>query len=259
MLPLKLARPHAFDGTALCVGAMAPDLAYPLTGWLAHQSHTATGIVVWCIPATLVICVAIRTWVAPTAFAHFPDIPFLRIHSYCVLARRWPPLWQTIVGAAIGATTHVLIDGFTHDRRWGAQWLDLDQGSVPFPLRGDLTYARAMQYYGHTLGSALAVMLLIYIARKRLFEQWYGEANVRWARDFTLRPFQRVLFWSVVASGVLLAYLWAEATTYVKAFRLIDALAFTTAIACALPWCRPRRPLAFDRAQLPDRRSTAPH
>ena len=26
---------------------MAPDLAYPLTGWLARESHTATGIVVW--------------------------------------------------------------------------------------------------------------------------------------------------------------------------------------------------------------------
>lgn len=32
----------AFDGTALCVGSMAPDLAYPLGPWLSSHGHAAT-------------------------------------------------------------------------------------------------------------------------------------------------------------------------------------------------------------------------
>jgi hypothetical protein len=240
VLPVKLARPRAVDGTALCIGSMAPDLAYPLGEWLSRQSHTAIGVVVWALPTSFAICAVVRRWVAPVAFAHLPDARWLRVHSYRVLGARRPPRWQTVLGAVFGATTHVVIDGFTHDTRFGARWLGLGDVDVTLPVRGETSSADALQLAGHTFGSLAAVALLLYIGRRGLLERWYGAEVVAGARHFVLERRQRVVFWGVVALGVPLGLAWTAATTGVKAFRLIDSVALTTAVACLLPACRPR-------------------
>ncbi len=228
VLPLKIWRPRWFDGTALCVGAMAPDFAYPLWPELSRQSHTAIGIATWSVGATLVICWAIRTWVAPTAFAQLPDLWWFRVHSYRVLAKRRPPLWQTVTSALVGAATHVIIDGFTHPGRWGAEWAGFGHRA-----------AKALQYTGHSLGSLIAIAFLAYIGRRRLLDRWYGAATVERVRRFTLAFRQRVAFWCIVGTGVPIGWLWAAETTGVKPFRLIDSVAISTALACLLPLTRP--------------------
>lgn len=243
MLPLKIARPKWFDGTALCIGSMAPDLAYPLGSFLDRQSHTALGVVTWGVACTFAVCFAIRRFVATTAFAHLPDAGPLRLHSFRVLRQRRPAAWQTLVSALVGAGTHVLIDGFTHQHRWGAEWAGFDEVAVGLPWRGEVTLARVFQYTGHTLGSLVGVLLLLYLARHRLLERWYGAGAVASARAFTLTVRARVVFWCVVGAGVPAGLLWAGITSGVRPFRVIDALAATTAIACLLPATRPREPV----------------
>ncbi|MGI9596523.1 MAG: DUF4184 family protein, partial [Acidimicrobiales bacterium] len=60
----KLRWPDRVDGTALCIGAAAPDLAYALGDWMNRQSHTLVGLLVWSLPFTVVATLVTR-WRAP--------------------------------------------------------------------------------------------------------------------------------------------------------------------------------------------------
>jgi Domain of unknown function (DUF4184) len=135
VLPLKIKRPAWFDATALCVGSMAPDLAYPLGSWLGRRSHTLVGLIVWSIPFTVVASVLVRTQVAPTAFAHLPDAGPFRLHSFRALRRRRPCRLVTVVSAALGSGSHVVIDGFTHTGRFvGVGWARAQGGTYAFEM-----------------------------------------------------------------------------------------------------------------------------
>jgi hypothetical protein len=239
MIPLKRAWPHAFDGTALCVGAAAPDLAYPLGTWLSGQSHTAIGVAVWAVPATIVACTLIRLRLAASVFAQLPDAGSLRLHSWCVLGARWPAWWTTVTSALIGATSHVLIDGFTHRHRFGANLLHLND--VLFSLAGrEFTSARVLQYLGHTLGSLVGLLLLVEIGRRRRLEQWYGVAAVAAARAFSLPAGARAAFWAVVAVGPPAGVAWASTTDDSVIFTVIVTTLVAIAVAgLVIP---PRRP-----------------
>ena len=211
VLPLKLWRPQWFDATALCGGAAAPDLAYPLGWWLNRQSHTAVGVAVWAIPFTLLVCGILRRRAAAGVFAHLPDAGPLRLRSYRVLDRRRPLLLITLVSAFIGATSHVLVDGFTHERRWGARWLGLEAVIGELPVRGELSVARALQYAGHVGGSLVAVALFVHVGRRRLLERWYGTDTVSARRAVVVSPAFRVAFWAVALAPPLAVGAWASA------------------------------------------------
>jgi hypothetical protein len=236
VLPLKIVRPRWFDGTALCIGSMAPDFAYPIGGWVRDQGHTAIGVVVWSLPLTLVICWAIRSWVATTAFAQLPDLWWLRLHSYRALALRRPVWWLTLSSALLGATTHVVLDAFTHSDRWGAEAVGWDR---PLARFDDTPLADVLQNVGHTLGSAIGLALLAYIGHRRLMERWYGADAVARVRRFTLAAHQRLLFWAVAGSGVPIGIGWVLLTHGYAIHKVIDAVAVTTALACALPAAKP--------------------
>jgi len=71
VLPLKLWRPAWFDGVALAVGSMAPDLAYGLDGtWLERPlpglpptwalAHSLPWFLAWALPVTIALCPLIR-------------------------------------------------------------------------------------------------------------------------------------------------------------------------------------------------------
>lgn len=77
VLPLKLWRPTWFDGVALAVGSMAPDLAYALDGsWLERPfpslpsfwelAHSLPWFLVWALPVTIALCPLIRLAVPPS-------------------------------------------------------------------------------------------------------------------------------------------------------------------------------------------------
>jgi hypothetical protein len=238
VLPLKMKRPQWFDATALCIGAMAPDLAYALSYWLAVRSHHFIGYLVWGVPFGVIGSVVVRH-IAATVFAHLPDAGPLRVHSLRVLGRRKPRLTVTITSAAIGAGSHIVLDGFTHKGRFGSRWLGLDRVLFRMPLRGEMTISRVFQYFGHTVGSVIGVLLLATIAKRHLLDTWYGETAVADARRFSLRPLQRVVFWTVATLGLFAAVTWPISTEGSTTFRVIDGLAATTLGASLLPFCRP--------------------
>jgi hypothetical protein len=247
VLPLKLKRPGWFDATALCVGSMAPDLAYPLGPWLGSRSHTFAGLAVWSIPFTVVASMIVRVHVASVAFAHAPDMGRFRLHSFRSLRTRRPSRLVTVVSAALGSGSHVLIDGFTHTGRFGSRLLGWDRTLFNAPIVGAMSIARVFQYIGHTLGSVMGLSLLALVGRKRLIEAWYGADEVRAARSFALRMRARVVFWSIIASGPPLGVLWARTSGGTVAFEMIDATALTAVVASLVPACRPMHKERFLR------------
>ena len=138
VLPLKLWRPAWFDGVALVVGSMAPDLAYALDGSrlerpfpglppLWEVAHSLPWFLVWAVPVTVALCPLIRPSAATLA-SHLPALPprdsasrvlaALRrlvsgalavLRGYAFLGRG--PRWYiTVSSAGIGALSHVLWD-----------------------------------------------------------------------------------------------------------------------------------------------------
>ncbi len=240
VLPLKRARPRWFDGTALVIGSMAPDFGYPMRGWVQRHSHQVGGMVVWGIPFTIAVTLAIRSWVANTAFAHLPDGGPLRLHSYRALRERWPLWWMTLYSAIIGVGGHILLDSFTHKKSFMSKWLGLDQTLFQAPWDSGVSIARTLQYIGHVVGTIGGVLMLMSIGRRRLMEQWYGLENVVAARRFKLRRPQRDLFWTVTLSGLLLGPALATFTRGSVVTKTFVTLALTTAFASSLSACKPR-------------------
>lgn len=171
-LPLKLWRPRWFDGVALVVGSIAPDLAYLFDGsglpvW--PFSHQLPGLVGWCLPVTLVGTWLIRR-AAPVVASHLPAGGPLVLPDYGLLLQgqhRWP---ITVYSALLGAASHLV----------------LDQVETVLP---------ATEYVMHVLGGAGLLTIAVQIGRRRLLRQCHGEPPPR-----QVRP---VLFWAV-AGGVTL-------------------------------------------------------
>ncbi len=208
VVALKILRPRWFDGTALVLGSMCPDLAYAFAGTtLAFNAHTPVGLVCFCLPVTVLLCFVVRGPVAPVAFAQLPDTP-LRLHDYRALALRRPPLALTAMSALIGAASHALWDTFTHDGRWGARHVAILREEVATIGGTSLSVARALQYLGHVGGAIVTLALLAYIAERRLVRQWYGAAFDD-LPPVVLSNRSRLVFWGVVAVGFGVGSCWA--------------------------------------------------
>jgi hypothetical protein len=239
VLPLKLRWPNRFDATALCIGSMAPDLAYPINPWLAEHSHKPVGLF-WAIPFTLVVTWIVRDYVASTAFAHIPDFGPFRIHSLRSLQHRQTNRATTLISALIGTASHIGIDSFTHNERLGSHWLGFHRQFATFGAH-PITTATTLQFLGHTVGSVIGFLLLLRIGQQRLLERWYGKRVVAADRKFVLTLPQRALFAVIVGIGVVVGLLWGWHSSQNWAFAMFDATAIATLAACCIPFCQPEK------------------
>ncbi|GIF41870.1 hypothetical protein Axi01nite_61810 [Actinoplanes xinjiangensis] len=199
ILPLKLWRPRWFDGVALTLGAASPDVAYLVDGsglpvWpLSHQLH---GLIIFCLPVTLLGCLMVRRAV-PVIAAHLPAGGPFALRDYGALRTSGHRWWITVTSAIIGAGSHLVLDGL---EAW-------------FP---------AIEYPAHLVGLAVMAAIAAVIGRRRLLVQWHGAA------PFASR--QPVRFWSVVAAVAvpLLAvtpFLPAASLPHTTGVRVLTALA----------------------------------
>jgi hypothetical protein len=197
VLPLKWARPRWFDGTALCVGSMAPDLAYSLFGTpLAFPSHRVAAQVFWTLPVTLLLVRSIRDSIAEPVGARLPAPlgPELR-----ALAWSRHSLRTTSLSALIGGLSHVFVDGFTHFDGWAARRIEFLQ-SVAFEVgRHGVSVARVLQYVSHIFGTALGVAMFAWLISRRRFSAWSGAAPAAAPVSNTPR------FWVPLLIGCVLA------------------------------------------------------
>src|SRR5436305_1049622 len=162
VLPLKVWRPRWFDGVALVIGSTAPDLGYPLEGFVeVPGTHWPPGLLHWCLPVTLALCWLVRRYAADVA-VHLPGRWFA-LPDYGALARvrhRW---YVTVWSALLGAGSHLFWDGFTHNPEiggWAVRHIPvLSREAAP---GGPWWYL--LQPVSTVLGGLVAVGLLAHIA-----------------------------------------------------------------------------------------------
>jgi hypothetical protein len=194
VLPLKLRWPRLFDGVALVLGSMVPDLGYAFDGidlGLWRLAHSWIGLFVWSLPLTLIGCVLVRR-AAPAIAAHVPGAG-----DYAVLRTTRHPWWVTVSSTLVGAAGHLLLD-------------DLE------------TLSPAVVYAGHVAGFVTLPLLLRLISRRHLLLRWHG-------RPRTL-PARSRFFWptaALVAAGGLAAipFLPGHVLLHTSGVRALLALA----------------------------------
>lgn len=171
VVPFKWLRPRWFDGTALCIGSMAPDFAYAFTGTpLDFGSHTLAAQLTWTLPVTYLLTRLVRGFLAEPLGAQLPDPWGAEVRALACSAHRWP---ITVVSALLGGCSHVFVDGFTHRYGWGydhVAWLHQ-------PIADGWQVADAMQYVGHTLGTLLGALLFYRLCVTRRVSHWNGSCE----------------------------------------------------------------------------------
>lgn len=215
VLPLKMWRPRWFDGVALVLGSMVPDLAYALDGIdvpLYRFAHSWPGLVCWSLPLTLAGCVLIRR-AAPSVAAHLPAAA----RDLAVLRTSRPAWWVTIISALIGAASHLLLD-------------DLEAQSP------------AIEWAGHVAGFLALPPMIVVVLRRRLLVRWHGSPPA-------LPPRSRV-FWPIVVAATmaglaLIPFLPGRILPHTSGVRALAAFGLGLLVAAAanlgkIPHVRPR-------------------
>lgn len=169
---LKVWRPGWFDGVALVLGAITPDLAYALDGsglpvW--PLSHQPLGLIGWSLPLVLAGAWAARR-AAPVVAAHLPPAGLLALRDYGSIRAARHRWWVTAYSGVLGAASHLVLD------------------------RLEVRFA-AFQVVLDVAGGMGMLVLAIHIGRRRLLRSWYGDPP-------PLRP-RPVLFWGVAGAVTL--------------------------------------------------------
>ena len=219
VVPLKLWRPHWFDGVALVIGAMAPDFAYAEDGYgLTIHSHAWHAPLWWALPLTLILAPVVR-WAAPAIVAHLPAGGPLAIQDYGVLARVRHRIPVSAVSAVLGGITHIVWDAFAHPA--------VDGRRVIFPVLQDRVWPglplwHAVALASDTAGFVVGALLIVHIGRRRLLRRWHGEPPVTAPRP--------ALFWSVAG----LVFVLGLASLPLQPVRLLHDQAIRVVLVGAL-------------------------
>jgi hypothetical protein len=121
VLPIKARRPDRWDGLALVVGSMAPDLMYATSGsgygpwgiplWFdGHALHNQLALMIFSVLLTLVV----RRLVLPVAPLALPDSTSPLRDSLLDASRSRHRIWVVAYSALVGQLTHIALDAFTH-------------------------------------------------------------------------------------------------------------------------------------------------
>lgn len=189
IVPLKLWRPRWFDGVALALGAIAPDVPFALDGYrLPIRGHAWSAPLWWAVPFVLVTARLVR-WAAAPVAAHLPAGGPLALRDYGVLGtvrHRW---WVTAWSAALGAVTHLAWDLVTHPY--------IDGGTMGIPALhamspADRPWWQLLCNVSDAIGFGAAMALLLHCGQSRLLRRWYGPPPAA-AR----RP---MVFWTVAGA-----------------------------------------------------------
>lgn len=208
VLPLKLRWPTIFDGTALVIGSMAPDLLFVLRGSdLAVDAH-AVPTQLWLVaPLTVLLTILTKRVIAGVLGPHLPDAGRFRLRDYGRLSAwtvpRTPQMWAVLViSALIGCYSHLVLDSFTHNWGYAAGLLGIT-GVEVFSLSLGIAsrtifLVDLLQLGGSIVGVAIALILLRTIGDRRLLASSYPTAD----RLEPTRESRRTL-WFVTAAVTL--------------------------------------------------------
>jgi hypothetical protein len=134
-----LARAQVFS--AAVIGSMVPDFGLLLPEKLARwQTHSIPALLHFCLPVGLAAYVLMLLLIKPAVLQIVPDGPYLRLRDadFTALLRTARGWLYVALAILLGAVTHLIWDGFTHENA---------RGVLMFPVLDDY----GPQVDGHTL------------------------------------------------------------------------------------------------------------
>lgn len=241
VLPFKSVRPRLFDGTALCIGSMAPDFAYAFVGTpLSFASHTPLSLVLWSLPVTCLLTVLTRVYLAQPLGAQLPNPLGCELQALARTSHRWP---ITVMSALLGAWSHIFVDGFTHRHGWGYEHFSvLHRALGPGWVVADL-----LQYFGHSFGSLLGALWFWRLCASHSVSTWNGSFSALHAQKQPApqaRWVRRALFAGVMVSALWVVVSLARGVSLPVAIIRASYLALCWLCAIAYP-LRRARPLTL--------------
>ncbi|WP_306322258.1 MULTISPECIES: DUF4184 family protein [unclassified Streptomyces] len=149
-----------FVPALLVAGSFAPDLTYYAAGVVPGAmrfgafTHSLAGVLTVDVGLAFLL-VALWRLVREPVRGLLPGrvASALRPRSSRPRTRWWPLWWY--VSAALGATTHVVWDAFTHPDRWGTRL---------FPVLAEPFAGSPLYWYVQYAGSAAALVVLVVFA-----------------------------------------------------------------------------------------------
>lgn len=203
-MPFTLSHPAAavplkrfgFNVPALVVGSMSPDFIYILK--LAPKigyTHTLPGLFTFCLPASWVVLLLYQLLQRPlTALVPGP------MHDPAPIARAgFKGIALVTLSILVGACTHIVWDGFTHETGWmAAFWPALNRTALDLGF-DHVSLARLLHHASSLVGGAWLALQI----KRRLAQAWDMEADCPGCRS--LVPASAIL---VASAGLGWLYAW---------------------------------------------------
>lgn len=167
-LPISRALP-ALPLAALVIGTLSPDFEYLLR--LAPHGqfgHSPAGLFVFCVPVSLLAWVVFAAIVRPALAGLLPPEPAAALTTRRPTSPRWRrrSLALGALAAFLGAVSHVVWDGFTHDYGWAVAWLPVLRTEVYLTFLPGLPWYKLLQHGSTLVGGAIVVAWVAVWARR---------------------------------------------------------------------------------------------
>jgi len=170
VLPLLRWNALRLDPTSLIIGSMVPDFEYFAHGEQAGSfSHTFLGLAVFCVPATLILGAIWYSLIRRPIYTIAPISLRSRLDSGPWQARwTWRTVLSCVAGAAIGALSHLLWDGFTHAKGQVTERVHQLKQPVEVPGVGTIVLHRVLQYASTLVGLLVLAIVIVRVLKRRV-------------------------------------------------------------------------------------------
>jgi hypothetical protein len=152
--------------SAAVIGSMAPDFGLFLAEDLPrYETHSLLALFDFCLPTGLLVYWLFELHIKPATWQVMPDRLFERWREDAAPApigsvRQW--LYAS-VGVLLGALTHLIWDGFTHENARGVQLFPMFDGALITLAGHEFAWFRFLQHGSSVVG---LLFVLWYLARE---------------------------------------------------------------------------------------------
>jgi hypothetical protein len=196
-----LARAHVFS--AAIIGSMVPDFGFLLPGSFARwQTHSFVALFSFCLPVGLLAYCLTQWLIKPAVLEVAPDGAYARLRREHPMVWGKPRVWPlAALALLLGALTHLVWDGFTHENARGVRLFPGLTDYGPDMAGHSLQLYRWLQYGSSVVG------LVVVAAALALWLRHAPSPQPPPARR--LARIERILWLAAYVALPLAATLWA--------------------------------------------------
>jgi Domain of unknown function (DUF4184) len=155
--------------SAAVIGSMVPDFGFLMPWRPARiETHSAISLLTFCLPVGLATFWVFQQLIKRSVVAVLPDATYARWHGFAAPADIGS-LKQWVLGAAgvlVGAVTHLVWDGFTHEGARGVRMIPALDDPIVDIAGHRLGGARLLQDVSSLVGLVIVLAILAYGLRR---------------------------------------------------------------------------------------------